>query len=855
MKKSIRRVALLTAALMALSGAAALAELSFAGHVVAETTDTVNAPFGGLVDSVDVRAGDTVGIGDPVATLETTKVYATADGVVGGVFAEPGDDTEGIVERYGAVVYIEPTNRYTVSATTEKAYNSSETKYVHIGERVYLSCTKDGTHTGTAVVTSIGGSASSGGDSGDGGGSSGSSGGITSYTLEITGGEFYMGETVGIFRSRDYDSSSRIGRGTVEQNAAIAVKGSGSVLKMHVSVGDPVERGELLFETVTGTLDGLYAVDNRIVSNVAGVVASVDAAPGTSVEKGAKLITIDPQFTASAAHSDTYVPITPGTDGAMMLAMANYIIENNLMDVAYMKSSTVSPFLVKEDGTYLRLSDFGVAPTEGPVNPQTGQPTKIDPVMVWDEATGDKAPLPKAADPAVEGSFEIEGVTYKTVFQTVKDSIKDYSLAKASGICGVPESTIEELARIYATEGPVYVMTFQGLGHHANSHHNYKNLAFLAALTGNAGKPGAAICGNPAPSSMVPYNTKAFMAGKPGPRICGMYLPEIVANKKFGQDDIDLQVLWIHNGNVLSCESGRQELIEAVKKIDFVVCADVNMNDSAQWADIVLPVPHAFEMEDIDPVGSTPFPAYYEKGLEPLYECKTDVEIMRLLSQKMGMEKIYAKSDQDFLRDVYNTDTNKKAGVSYDDFASGEFVRNPMTKPENLVPTYGPAEGTRLKYYIEKPTPRNSFGQEIADYEKLPYYEHANEAYLDNPLREKYPLLGCSEHNKYHVHSQLAVTPVIRELEPEPMIKINAADAAARGIKQGDLVRAYNDHGYAVVKALVTEGIMPGVVSIPHGFQATQYVEGHTQDLTNVFMNDFCSNSAFYDFLCEVEKC
>ena len=127
MKKSIRRVALLTAALMALSGAAALAELSFAGHVVAKTTDTVNAPFGGLVDSVDVRAGDTVGIGDPVATLETTKVYATADGVVGGVFAEPGDDTEGIVERYGAVVYIEPTNRYTVSATTEKADNSSET--------------------------------------------------------------------------------------------------------------------------------------------------------------------------------------------------------------------------------------------------------------------------------------------------------------------------------------------------------------------------------------------------------------------------------------------------------------------------------------------------------------------------------------------------------------------------------------------------------------------------------------------------------------------------------------------------------------------------------------------------------
>ena len=67
-------------------------------------------------------------------------------------------------------------------------------------------------------------------------------------------------------------------------------------------------------------------------------------------------------------------------------------------------------------------------------------------------------------------------------------------------------------------------------------------------------------------------------------------------------------------------------------------------------------------------------------------------------------------------------------------------------------------------------------------------------------------------------------------------------------------MKAYNDHGYVVIKALVTEGIKPGVISIPHGFQAEQFIEGHAQDLTSAYMNDFCSNSAFYDFLCEVEK-
>lgn len=279
MRKGIR-FAVTAMLLSALACAPAQAEISFEGKVIASETVPVLAPFGGLTDEVNLRVGDPVDVGDPVATIATTKVYATADGTVSGVFAREGDDTEGVVSRYGAVVYVEPTNKYVVSATTEKAYNSSATKYVHIGEKVYLACTKDGSHTGTAIVTSVG----EVNESGD-----------TPYKLEVTGGEFYMGETVGIFRDSGYKSSSRIGRGTIQQNAAIAIKGSGSVLKMHVSVGDKVERGELLFETVEGALDGLYAMDNAIVSGVAGIVASVDTQPGSSVAKGAKLITVYPE--------------------------------------------------------------------------------------------------------------------------------------------------------------------------------------------------------------------------------------------------------------------------------------------------------------------------------------------------------------------------------------------------------------------------------------------------------------------------------------------------------------------------------------------------------------------------------
>ncbi len=573
-------------------------------------------------------------------------------------------------------------------------------------------------------------------------------------------------------------------------------------------------------------------------------------------EKGAKLITIDPQYTASAAHSDMYVPIRPGTDGALMLAMANYIHENNLCNEEYMRTLTVAPFLVGEDGTYVRMSAYGQAAKEGPLNAY-GMPTVIDPIVVWDEATGAQAPLEQAEKPAILGEYTLsDGRKVKTCYQVCLDNIKEYTVAKAAEICDIPEEDIIKLAQMYA-DGPSFVMTFQGFGHHVNSHHNFKNLALIACQTGNYGVPGGAICGNTSPFNSL-VNNAAFFMGKLGVNTTGTHLPEILEKKSWGGKECDIQVLWCCNGNMLCCESGRQELIEAVKKVPYVVCADVNMTDTAKYADLVLPVPHIFETEDYDSGCPTPYLMFQQKAVEPAFECKTDLEIMRSIAETLGMGAIYGNgaSNKELIDAVLKdaNGLNEKFGINYDRFQKDSMVRTPLYTSTAPVAATGSAETARVKFYLEKPTPRGYVGQKIADYEKRPYYEPAHEAYWENPMREKYPLMGCSQHHKYHVHSQLAYTPMMRELEPEPQIKINASDAAARGIKQGDVVRAYNDHGYVVLKALVTEGIKPGVISIPHGFQEEQFIEGHAQDLTNIYMNDFCDNSAFYDFLCEVEK-
>lgn len=265
-------MALLIAAAL-VSGAGAEASLSYGGMVVAGETLPVAALFGGKVAKVMVRAGDLVRKGDEIAQIATTLNYAPLEGTITGIYAAEGDDAGSIGERYGAVLYIEPTNRYTIEATTEKAYNKSENKYVHLGETVYLSCTSDGTHRGTGTVSALT---------------------EKGYNVEVTGGDFYMGETVGIYREASYAAESRIGRGTVGRTAPVAVKGTGSVLKMHVENGDFVERGELLFETVDGVLDGLYAPDCMIASPLAGVVASVDVNAGASVAKGDSVVKIYP---------------------------------------------------------------------------------------------------------------------------------------------------------------------------------------------------------------------------------------------------------------------------------------------------------------------------------------------------------------------------------------------------------------------------------------------------------------------------------------------------------------------------------------------------------------------------------
>ena len=104
------------------------------------------------------------------------------------------------------------------------------------------------------------------------------------------------------------------------------------------------------------------------------------------------------------------------------------------------------------------------------------------------------------------------------------------------------------------------------------------------------------------------------------------------------------------------------------------------------------------------------------------------------------------------------------------------------------------------------------------------------------------------------MHTQFNYAPILRELDPEPYLRMNPVDAEARGIAEGDYVEAYNDRGHCVCKAKFDMGVRPGMVSSPKGWPRELYVAGSYQELTNDHLNTMHQNSSFDDTLVEVRK-
>lgn len=564
-------------------------------------------------------------------------------------------------------------------------------------------------------------------------------------------------------------------------------------------------------------------------------------------QQGTKMVVIDPSYTIMASKADLFVPIHPGTDGALAFGMMVALLEEELVDEGFLREQTVAPLLVRDDnGAYLRLSDIGRA--------EAGSAEDGILVAAADGTYG----LPSdISEPVLNGSFTVEGISVTTAYDLLLERIHQWTVDSASAVCDVPADTIRELARMMA-DGPSAIAPGLGLDHYTNGVATYQAMFAMTMMAGQFGKPGTGAKGTFAIESSQGWMPYGLNVVPDAPESCTFYSPGLLncmESGKYGDADINVKTLYIWNHNLFATQVGGVKWRSLIEKLDLLVVADVVMTSTARYADIVLPACHYFECESGSGEG-TRYVFYNAKAAEPLYESKSDFDIFRMLFDGMGLGEYAFDSIDDVYNAVFDNDVARSLDLTWDRVKEETAVN---TLPDgNYV--YG-ADGVwntptgRLQFYQESIPLDTDYGQ-VIDFmkERLPYWEPPMEGWRENALAEKYPLLFTSERSKFKVHSQYTKIPWFLELESEPYVMANPADCTDRGIEDGDYVRIYNDRGTCTLRVRFNDGTRPGMIVIDHGWDQDQFVEGFYCDLIGYNVTPVVANSYYFDALIEMEK-
>jgi anaerobic selenocysteine-containing dehydrogenase len=181
---------------------------------------------------------------------------------------------------------------------------------------------------------------------------------------------------------------------------------------------------------------------------------------------GTEVVSIAPDYNASSIHADLYVPVEPGTDGALALAICKLIIDEGKVNEGFVREQTDLGLLVRTDnGRFLRRSDL-----EGVPNPGQAPPPGFDDQFYFmDEATNDLVKAPRASlelgaiRPALHGSLEValnDGgqAEVRPAFEILRERLSGYTPERAYEITGVRPDLIRKLAGKIADAGAVHML-------------------------------------------------------------------------------------------------------------------------------------------------------------------------------------------------------------------------------------------------------------------------------------------------------------------------------------------------------------------------------------------------------------
>lgn len=544
-------------------------------------------------------------------------------------------------------------------------------------------------------------------------------------------------------------------------------------------------------------------------------------------ENGAKVIVIDPRFTPTASKADNWISIKPGTDAALISGLINYIVKMGEYDADFLNRYTIAPFLVRTDtGMFFK-------------NRKYNNDDWSEDYMVFDTETNAPQFINNTGlTPALFGNYRLNNIQCKPAFQLLAESVAGYSLSKTSELTGVDPASIEKLALTYVKRKPVASYRSFGLQRTFHGDISYRSVNMLAAVTGNM-YPNQRIS-----STMF----EPFMLPNPSVRELSVLKMYEAINS---EGSYPIKALWVSRKNMVNQFPDRNTIINNIlPQLEFIVSVDMFQTETTKWSDVVLPAASFLEATDLilsrETNGGPPFIQLQQQVIPPLYESKSDFQIMTELSQKMGIGNYFDKNPEEFIRSFLSSNDFRFGNTAFQDLKAGNLTKCPQK--------------TGLSDDFKTPSGRFEFySEELIDMgEELPLFKKPIEA-MDLDIKAKYPLCLISTHTRYRRHSQFANIKWLKELSPEPILEMNKFDAEKREITDGNIVTVLNARGKMKVKAIVHDGIIPGVVSISEGWSPKHFFTGCHQELTHAGINQaqekvWYPNVAYSDVMVEVHK-
>jgi len=547
-------------------------------------------------------------------------------------------------------------------------------------------------------------------------------------------------------------------------------------------------------------------------------------------ERGARTVCVDPRMSPSAVSlADEWVPIRPGTDAAMMSAMAHVMVTEDLYDREFVRTHCV-----------------GFDETQMP--------------------------------PGCEGEESYRDYILGTRDDTPKTP------EWAERITGVARATIARIAREYATTKPAVLYQGYGMQRRAYGEQVVRAGCVLAAITGNVGIPGGWASGIAlqAPDGgplwiVFPIGHNPVKASIPS----FLWSEAVLHGKGMGPEDgvvgvdrldNDIKLIYAVASNCLVNQHANINrtagILRDEDRLEFLVVQDNFLTPTGRFADILLPACTQFEtwgVEDGWKYGDEVL--LMPKIVEPPFETKSDYAICAEIARKLGIGGAYTKGRDERGWVEWALDRYRKTRFpglpSLDEFerSNAGVYSVPVTKPAVAFEDF-----RRDPVGHPLPTPSGKieiFSQKLFDLKKLatipavPKYIQEWESPF-GPEAAKYPLQAVGHHGLARVHSTLDNVDWLNEAFPQRLF-INPLDAGPRSIKDGDAVRVFNERGATVVPCRLTPRIMPGVVTLPQGAWWTPDEKGTDQRgsinvLTSERWTPFAFGNAQHTIMVQVEK-